>query len=154
LLTMYNAKDLLINGEFTPSVEKKNSGAQKESSMIIERRKGNGILRYQVVENVVKLSPKEWNSVVAVFVLGAEWQFKGWKWSTPVELFSHVLGFYLRYDDESIPPAVGSWDVKVLTISKHKAKKHLGKTAALDFWNAVDQHIKHKKEQFISAYHS
>ncbi len=28
------------------------------------------------------------NRVVAVFALGPAWQFKDWKWSSPVELFS------------------------------------------------------------------
>eukprot|EP01114_Cavostelium_apophysatum_P014557 TRINITY_DN3807_c0_g1_i2.p1 TRINITY_DN3807_c0_g1~~TRINITY_DN3807_c0_g1_i2.p1 ORF type:complete len:527 (+),score=158.95 TRINITY_DN3807_c0_g1_i2:153-1733(+) len=152
LLNMYNVKEFLLEGEFVPSVEKKNAGVQKESSMIIERKRNGHVVKYQVVENTIKLTPKEWNAVVAVFALGADWQFKGWKWSTPLELFSNVVGFYLRYEDEPVPPAISGWNVKVLAISKHKAKKHLAKTACMEFWNMVDAQI-HKKEQFISAYH-
>ena len=44
---------------------------------------------------------EDWENVVAVFVQGESWQFKGWKWESPVELFSHVKGFWLKYEDEN-----------------------------------------------------
>jgi len=30
-------------------------------------------------------------NVVAIFTCGAAWQFKGWKWSNPTELFSKSM---------------------------------------------------------------
>jgi len=122
-INLFNAKDFLEDGEFITTVEKKSQGFQKPSQIEIERRKGNSVVKYLVVDNTVKLTAPQWNSVVAVFVLGAEWQFKGWKHSTPVELFANVLGFYVRYEDEAIPQTITSWDVKILNISKQSAKK-------------------------------
>jgi hypothetical protein len=45
---------------------------------------------YLIIDNPTKLKPEDWERVVAVISIGKDWQFKGWKWSTPVELFSHV----------------------------------------------------------------
>jgi len=156
LITIYNAKDFLAEGSFIPSLDKKNSGTKKENSIILERKKANintGV-RYQIMDNVAKMSSKDWNRVIAVFALGASWQFKNWQWSAPVEIFSRVRGFYLHYEDEAIPDTIRSWDVKVLTVSKAKSKKHLAQTAAVEFWNAIDIYLRSKKpDQFDPLYY-
>lgn len=95
-----------------------------------------------MIDSTTKMSTKDWSRVVAVFVLGQAWQFKDWHWSSPVELFSNVRGFYLKYDDDALPAEVKSWNVKILTISK--SKRHLDKTAALQFWNALDEFLLRK----------
>jgi len=156
LITLFNAKEFLQDGVFVSTVEKKNKGTKKESMITIERKKVNSVLTYRVIDNVAKLSPKDWENVVAAFALGAEWQFKGWPWHTVAEIFSRVVGFFLHYEDEVVPVAVKSWDVKILTISKQTTKKHLAQTAALDFWNSIDQFMsKHKSSmatKFSSTY--
>ena len=44
---------------------------------------------YRVIDNPQKLTQQDWNRVVAVFVMGPAWQFKGWPWDgNPVEIFS------------------------------------------------------------------
>lgn len=44
---------------------------------------------YRVVDNLQRLTQSEWDRVVAVFVMGPAWQFKGWPWDgNPVEIFS------------------------------------------------------------------
>jgi len=97
---------------------------------------------FYIVDNTTRMSPKDWNRVVAVFVLGQAWQFKDWQWSTPVELFSNVRGFYLRPDDIQVPAEVKSWNVKILTISK--SKRHLDSTAALEFWDTLEESLSRK----------
>jgi len=98
--------------------------------------------KFQIVDNTTRMSSKDWSRVVAVFVLGQAWQFKDWQWSSPVELFSNVKGFYLRCDDTQAPPEVKSWNVKILTISK--TKRYLDKTAALEFWNSLEEFLARK----------
>jgi parafibromin len=90
LITMYNAKEILQELKFMTQEEKKASGAQRENEVLLQRRKdGNSTVPYRVVDNVAKLTPSDWNRVVAVFVLGPQWQFKGWPWDgNPVEIFS------------------------------------------------------------------
>ncbi len=62
---------------------------------------------------------------MCVVVQGAAWQFKEFKWKQPVNLFQHVLGIHLRYDDVKLEPMVAGWNVQVIQISKDK--RHLDK---------------------------
>lgn len=46
----------------------------------------------RVIDSPQKLAPADWDRVVAVFVMGPAWQFKGWPWSgNPVEIFVQGL---------------------------------------------------------------
>lgn len=114
LITMYNAKDILqdlrlilqldliffqdkneinnceIHSRYITTDEKKNSGVKRDNEVLLQRRK-DGVLTvpYRVIDNPQKLSNADWDRVVAVFVMGPAWQFKGWPWDgNPVEIFS------------------------------------------------------------------
>lgn len=81
------------------------SGVVKNSSEIFTRKitslgsQGGAVkeAQYLVIDNPSRLADKEWDRVVAVVSVGKEWQFKGWKWSTPVELFSHVINIFFHH---------------------------------------------------------
>jgi parafibromin len=90
LITMYNAKDILQELKFVTQEDKRASGAQRENEVLLQRRKdGNTTVPYRIVDQPGKLTPHDWSRVVAVFVLGPQWQFKGWPWEgNPVEIFS------------------------------------------------------------------
>lgn len=62
----------------------------RENEILLQRRKdGNSTVPYRVIDNPTKLTAHDWNRVVAVFVMGPAWQFKGWPWEgQPVEIFS------------------------------------------------------------------
>lgn len=58
--------------------------------MTVERKKANGqSVPYHVVDSVATFKQSDWDRVCCVFVAGQLWQFKGWKWEKPVELFSN-----------------------------------------------------------------
>jgi parafibromin len=158
LITMYNAKEILQELKFMTQEEKKASGAQRENEVLLQRRKdGNSTVPYRVVDNVAKLTPSDWNRVVAVFVLGPQWQFKGWPWDgNPVEIFSKseserlgnhdsdstyfsilVSAFHLRFDEMKLDANVARWAVKVLNISR--TKRHLDRACLMTFWESLDQ---------------
>jgi parafibromin len=65
---------------------------------------------------MVGFPDKDWDRVVAVFVTGQDWQFNGWKWSKPVELFTKVLGIHVSMDDRVVDPKVLSWNCKILQV--------------------------------------
>lgn len=90
LITMYNAKDILQDLKFISIDDKKSQGCARENEILLQRRKeGNITVPYRIIDNPSKLSPQDWNRVVAVFVMGPAWQFKGWPWNgNPVEIFS------------------------------------------------------------------
>lgn len=90
LITMFNAKEILQELKFVTQEDKRAGGAQRENEILLQRRKdGNMTVPYRVVDQPGKLTSHDWSRVVAVFVLGPQWQFKGWPWEgNPVEIFS------------------------------------------------------------------
>uniref|UniRef100_A0A5F8H734 Parafibromin n=1 Tax=Monodelphis domestica TaxID=13616 RepID=A0A5F8H734_MONDO len=156
LITMLNAKDLLQDLKFVPSDEKKKQGCQRENEILIQRWKdqmqpGGTAIRvivpYRVVDQPLKLMPQDWDRVVAVFVQGRAWQFKGWPWllpdGSPVDIFAKIKAFHLKYDEVHLDPNVQKWDVTVLELSYHK--RHLDRPVFLHFWETLDRYmVKHK----------
>ncbi|KAG8514664.1 Parafibromin, partial [Galemys pyrenaicus] len=150
LITMLNAKDLLQDLKFVPSDEKKKQGCQRENETLIQRRKdqmqpgGTALsvtVPYRVVDQPLKLMPQDWDRVVAVFVQGPAWQFKGWPWllpdGSPVDIFAKIKAFHLKYDEVRLDPNVQKWDVTVLELSYHK--RHLDRPVFLRFWETLDR---------------
>ncbi|EFA86581.1 hypothetical protein PPL_00382 [Heterostelium album PN500] len=100
-------------------------------------------ITYEVYDNIKLLKAEDWPRVAAVFVQGEAWQFKDWKWPTPVDILSNIKGFYLKLDDTTVPESVKSWDVKILHISRQK--RHLDLTGQIEFWKAFDEYILTRK---------
>ena len=65
-------------------------GTRRENELLIQRRKEGGLtVPYRVIDNPAKLTNADWDRVVAVFVMGQAWQFKGWPWDgNPTQIFS------------------------------------------------------------------
>uniref|UniRef100_A0A3Q3QDU9 Parafibromin n=1 Tax=Monopterus albus TaxID=43700 RepID=A0A3Q3QDU9_MONAL len=156
LITMLNAKDLLQDLKFVTSDEKKKQGIQRDNEVLLQRRKdqiqpGGTTLSvtvpYRVIDQPLKLAPQDWDRVVAVFVQGPAWQFKGWPWllpdGSPVDIFAKIRAFHLKYDEVKTDPNVQKWDVTVLELSRHR--RHLDRPVFLRFWETLDRYmVKHK----------
>ncbi|KAF2284240.1 hypothetical protein GH714_020039 [Hevea brasiliensis] len=76
---------------------------------------------YEVRDKPSALKAKDWDRFVAVFVLGKEWQFKDWPFEDHVEIFNKIIGFFMRFEDDSIS----------------KNKRHQDRAAPLEFLNCV-----------------
>uniref|UniRef100_A0A8C2EUC8 Parafibromin n=1 Tax=Cyprinus carpio TaxID=7962 RepID=A0A8C2EUC8_CYPCA len=156
LITMLNAKDLLQDLKFVTSEDKKKQGIQRDNEVLMQRRKdqvqpGGATISvtvpYRVIDQPLKLTPQDWDRVVAVFVQGPAWQFKGWPWllpdGSPVDIFAKIRAFHLKYDEARMDPNVQKWDVTVLELSHHK--RHLDRPVFLRFWETLDRYmVKHK----------
>lgn len=141
LITMFNARDILQDLKYVTTEEKRSAGAKKESEILLQRRKEASVtVPYRVVECPQKLNNAEWERVVAVFVAGPAWQFKGWPWDgNPVEIFTKVCAFHLKYDEMKLDVNVGKWAVHVIELSR--SKRHLDRAALMTFWEKLDKHI-------------
>ena len=75
---------------FCSTEDRKQQGAKRENELLITRRKEGGLtVPYRVIDNPAKLTNADWDRVVAVFVMGQAWQFKGWPWEgNPTVIFS------------------------------------------------------------------
>lgn len=87
LITMHNVKDILQELKFVSVEQKKAEGARRDNEVLLQRQKNGISVPYRVMDNPAKLSPSDWDRVVAVFVMGPAWQFKGYPWENPVEIF-------------------------------------------------------------------
>jgi len=147
LITMYNAKDILQDCKFITQDEKQKQGYKRDNEILVQRRKdANTTVPYRVIDNPAKLSAQDWARVVAVFVHGPTWQFKGWPWDgNPVEIFSKIAAFHLKYDEMKLDANVSRWAVTVLNISR--TKRHLDRATLMTFWEKLDVYmLKNKPE--------
>ena len=139
LITMYNAKDILQDFSFVSTDEKKKQGYHRENDVLLQRSKpGGSTIPYRVVDNVAKLQPQDWERVVAVFVLGPVWQFKGWPWGgNPVEIFTKVKAFHLKWRELPLDNNVKKWAVNVIDVDRHK--RHLDRAKFNMVWETLDK---------------
>lgn len=73
---------------FVSVEQKKQEGVKRDNEVLLHRQRNGVSVPYRVVDNPAKLSPSDWERVVAVFVMGPAWQFKGYPWENPVEIFA------------------------------------------------------------------
>ncbi|XP_075226203.1 cell division cycle 73 hyrax [Lycorma delicatula] len=141
LITMYNAKDILQDLRFVSTEEKKNAGTKRDNEVLLQRRKEGGLtVPYRVIDTPQKLTNADWERVVAVFVMGPAWQFKGWPWDgNPVDIFSKICAFHLKYDEMPLDTNVGRWSVTVIQLSRNR--RHLDRAALMVFWEKLDKHL-------------
>lgn len=144
IISMVNAPRFLgPDCTFETVMEAKQRGVRKENIILIEHRFGETILKVQLTDNPTRLTLEEWSRVVGVFVQGQTWQFKGWRWELPPDLFQQVCGFYMHYTDQKITGEVLDWKVTRLPISK--SRRHLDSTAALKFWSTVESLMRSRR---------
>ncbi|RLN49045.1 hypothetical protein BBJ29_006212 [Phytophthora kernoviae] len=142
LFTMLNAKDFLEDGVYVSNMQKKADGHRKAQSMMITHEEDGHVYTFKVVDTVSRFRDKDWRAVVGVIVSGQSWQFKGWKWKFPLEVFKKVCGVHIYNQGSQLNPEIKQWDVKVLMI--HPDKRHLDKVAAKEFWRHLFAFIKLK----------
>jgi len=135
LINMYNASTIL---EDLTYAEGKPGAKSRESEIMIQRKKSDGTHAfYKIIDNPLKLDADDWNRVVAVFVQGPSWQFKGWPWGgSPVEIFSRIKAFHLKWDEQKLDDNVAKWNVHILELSR--SKRHLDRANLLIFWSTLD----------------
>ncbi|GMH18832.1 hypothetical protein Nepgr_020673 [Nepenthes gracilis] len=137
LITIYNVKEFLEDGVFIPTdVKMKQMKGPKPECVTVQKKfsrdRDRVVTAYEVRDKPSALKAEDWDRVVAVFVLGKEWQFKDWPFKDHVEIFNKIIGFYMRFEDDSVESAknVKQWNVKIISISKNK--RHQDRAAALE----------------------
>uniref|UniRef100_M8BPU7 Cell division control protein 73 C-terminal domain-containing protein n=1 Tax=Aegilops tauschii TaxID=37682 RepID=M8BPU7_AEGTA len=123
LITIYNVRDFLEDFVFVPSDEKMRAmkGSPKPECVTLQKkhvRGAGGPVAFEVRDKPASLKADDWARVVAVFVLGKEWQFKDWPFKGHVDIFNKVIGFFVRFEDDSVDSAkvVKQWNVKIISL--------------------------------------
>ncbi|KAK7308012.1 hypothetical protein VNO77_41565 [Canavalia gladiata] len=145
LITIYNVKEFLEDGIYIPTdVKVKQMKAARPDCVTVQKKlsRDRVVTAYEVRDKPSSLKPEDWDRVVAVFVLGKEWQFKDWPFKDHVEIFNKIIGFYMRFEDDSLESAknVKQWNVKIISISKNK--RHQDRAAALEVWDRLEEFVR------------
>ncbi|XP_010256106.1 PREDICTED: protein CDC73 homolog [Nelumbo nucifera] len=145
LITIYNVKEFLEDGVFIPTdVKVKQMKGAKPDCVTVQKKfsRDRVVTAYEVRDKPSTLKAEDWDRVVAVFVLGKEWQFKDWPFKDHVEIFNKIIGFFMRFEDDSVESAkiVKQWNVKIISISKNK--RHQDRAAALEVWDRLEAFVR------------
>lgn len=88
---------------------------------------------------------------MAVFTTGQAWQFKGYKWQAPPELFSHALGVYVGNRGEGTPETVKGWGRGVLSVGVDKwregqvaQQRWRDREVVEEIWSALEMSMRYK----------
>ncbi|KAF9594554.1 hypothetical protein IFM89_033524 [Coptis chinensis] len=166
LITIYNVKEFLEDGVFIPTdvKVKQMKGARPDCITVQKKFSRDGVVTvtaYEVRDKPSALKAEDWDRVVAVFVLGKEWQFKDWPFKDHVEIFNKIIGFFMRFEDDSVESAknVKQWNVKIISwisalfvhsvVSNYcfnmqisKNKRHQDRAAALEVWDRLEEFVR------------
>ncbi|KAL9191045.1 hypothetical protein ACHAXT_000751 [Thalassiosira profunda] len=116
----------------------------------LNQRLGGADITYDVIDNpTTRLKRDEWSRVVAVVCQGASWQFKGWKYSDPVELFSRTFGFYVGLEGAKVPSELQGWNVKIGRVSRDR--RGLDNVCLASFWNGLEEFMAVHKPGFFQS---
>jgi len=157
VITMINAGFFLgKDAVFVPRAQAmRNPLAGKRGGTItltrkLNQRLGGAEITYDIIDNpMTQLKKDEWNRVVAVICQGASWQFKGWRYSDPVDLFSRTYGFFVGLEGAPVPNELRGWNVKTGMVSRDR--RGMDNVCLALFWNGLEEFMAvHKQELFNS----
>mmetsp|Transcript_47301 Transcript_47301/g.151565 ORF Transcript_47301/g.151565 Transcript_47301/m.151565 type:complete len:465 (+) Transcript_47301:101-1495(+) len=149
LLNLYNAKEFLEDGAYVSWKEVKEKGGKPDKVVNMTRKFGREkAIPYQILDKPPPAKSPDWKRVVAVFVQGKEWQFKGWPFEGAdkgdlVHTFAAVMGIHVQFLDEPPNQVVAKWNVKRFTIDRNH--RHFDSAVAREIWQALDHFLASKK---------
>ncbi|OCK82059.1 CDC73-domain-containing protein [Lepidopterella palustris CBS 459.81] len=154
LLRMSNIKSFLDNGLYVPA---NSTEASATSSNLLHLTRllptidTTRPLRFILVDTPDQFKPDYWSRVVAVFTTGQTWQFKGYKWTNPTELFGHALGVYVGWQGEEPPAVVKGWGRGVVSVKVDKwstvqgtAGRWRDREVVEQVWGAIEESMRAK----------
>uniref|UniRef100_A0A7S1BWU9 Cell division control protein 73 C-terminal domain-containing protein n=1 Tax=Corethron hystrix TaxID=216773 RepID=A0A7S1BWU9_9STRA len=166
VITLVNALDFFDRGIFTPLDVLKKRGVRRgaASSVTFRRSPANKFcseptdgaagaggnknsIHFEITDTTRKFSKDDWSRVVAVVPCGMLWQFIGWQWSDPVEIFSRFYGYYIGIEKSPIPTELGKWNVKVGAVNRDK--RGLDQVTYAAFWNGLEEWMSYNKPEFF-----
>lgn len=150
---MSNIKSFLESGVYIP-VDSAMAGSSNTANILHISRILPSIdpsrpLRFILVDTPEQFKPDYWQRVVAVFTTGQTWQFKAYKWQQAPDLFRNVLGIYVGWRGEDVPPAVKGWGRGVLSTAVDKWNNQTGvqgrwrdREVVEDIWRNIEEAMK------------
>ena len=153
-ITMLNAKEFFHDAKYIPIDIMKKNGARKmpvvKFRRILQPKYGGKEVEYEIIDNPhVRFGKNrdEWDRIVAVVAQGADWQFKGWRWLNPVQIFTNSFGFFVSMEGEPIPTNLTKWNVVQSKLNRDK--RGLDSVTYASFWNNLDEWMLVNKPEYL-----
>ncbi|XP_017068966.1 parafibromin [Drosophila eugracilis] len=150
LVNMSNVKQLLQEMRYVPVEQARRQAltdGQHADDIIIEHRFQGQLVKYRVIDNIVRLTAEEWARVAAVFAMGPHWQFKGWPMGgDPARIFHEVCAFHLYFKNSPVCKELRNLQVNLLALSPNE--RHMDCGILTEFWNKLDRHMAVRIRQF------
>ncbi|CCD70582.2 Cell division cycle protein 73 [Caenorhabditis elegans] len=144
MINLYNVRDILQNFSYVPVDQRRKETNKKPVDLAIQRQKNGVTYNIRVIDNAEKLANDDWDRVIAVFVMGVAWQFKGWKWNgNPTDIFTHIPAFHFHVDQDKPVAQVMQWNVHKIPVSA--TKRHMDKARFSQVWETIENFVRKNK---------
>ncbi|AFZ81158.1 RNA pol II accessory factor, Cdc73 family domain-containing protein [Theileria equi strain WA] len=157
IIARQNIKQLLQDNQFIDSQESLRAGGPTVSNLPMNAIEivhtiAKRPVKFRVVENsyVSRFTNADWVSVVCVVlnVKGERWQFHGYPFESFIDLFMTMKGVLFVHDADMVPSEMGSWDIKVLRISR--SHRHNDASIAKEFWQYMENFLLQPRQRKIN----
>ena len=85
----------------------------------------------------------------AVIVAGSSWQFDKWPYKDMAEIFTKMLAFHFRYNDETRNQLVKDTSCTQLTFSREITRRHEVGVMMVQFWKAMHRFLELSKPHIL-----
>ncbi|KAL3128707.1 hypothetical protein CHM_4g2010 [Cryptosporidium hominis] len=119
-ITLNNIIQFLRDKEFVdPNLAKRNF-VGNEQTVTLSFGSGTTVQKvtFRILESTLNFRKRDWYSLIAVFLTGAEWQLQSFPFKTIQDIFTMVKGYHITYDSEPIPDNIRKWNVDVVRINR------------------------------------
>lgn len=143
IITLANARNLLEGYKYVSHEEAKRAQSRVESEVLVQYKGSGRTLPFKIINNISKLHADDWERVVAVFVHGPAWQFKGWpimENNDPNSIFQKVLAFHLKWTNKPVEGNVRKWSCNVVELDA--IKRHADSQKFRQLWQKIETYCK------------
>lgn len=162
---MSNVKSFLDQGLYVPA-DHPTLASQTTPNILHVTRTLPGLspkpFRFILVDSPDQFKPEYWSRVVAVFTTGQTWQFRGYKWREPQQLFENVLGVYVGEKAQPLPTDIKGWGSAVrkfelerwdershganIDPDQRQNKRWRDRETVEELWRILEAHMRSKGE--------
>lgn len=139
IITLSNIQNLLEKFKYITHEQAKKMNPRVESEVLIRYKTKDRTVSFKAVNNVSKLSHDDWDRVVAVFVQGPAWQFKGWpimERNDVNTIFKKIMAFHLKWSNKAVEGNIKKWNCSVIDLDLNN--RHLDVQKFRQLWQKLE----------------
>jgi len=146
IITLFNIQHLLENSRYISNDQARKMNPKIESEVLVRYKSQGRTVSFKAINNIARLTPDDWERVVAVFVHGPAWQFKNWpimERNDVNSIFKKVCAFHLKWNNKAVEGNVKNWNCKVVDLDLHK--RHLDVQKFKQLWAHLEFYCKKER---------